>query len=348
MDPELEGVETPETPETEQEAPQKELSTQDMALSAWDELASDDEDSPEDKTSEEEQPGKEPESDDVAAAADGEDQPGAEPLSAPEHWSAEDKELFTNSTEEVQQWIVARDKGMQAEHTTKSQELAEQRKGDEPLYSLAEQTRASFAAQGVTPAQGMAQLVQAQQALMSGTPEQRQTALMQIAQSYGISLTSGAQDPLEDEYQDPELGNLKQEIAQMKSHMAQTQQSAAMQQQQSTQQYIAAFAAEKNEAGELKHPHFDLVSQKVGNLVVEAGSIEKAYELAVEPIIALIQGETAKTAAAQEKERVGRVSAAKKAAPSNTRSKSVASKASKPVTTRDAAAEAWEELASAS
>lgn len=353
MNEELEGVEPEviDTPETEQETPQEELSTRDIALSAWDELESNEEDSSEDKPSEEEQPGDDPESDDVVAAADGEDQPGAEPLSAPEHWSAEDKELFTNSTEEVQQWIVARDKGLQADYTTKSQELAEQRKGDEPLYSLAEQTRATFAAQGVTPAQGMAQLVQAQQALLNGTPEQRQAALVQIGQSYGISLTSGTQDPLEDEYQDPELGKLKQQISELTSHVVRTQQDAATQQHQQDYQTVASFGAEQDEAGGLKHPHFEAVRVTMGKLWTQGVDLEELYNTAIfanpETRKAVLDAQATTAKATEDKERVERVDKAKKAAPSNTRSKSVASKANKPLTTKDAASEAWDELASA-
>lgn len=345
MTEETEGT---ETEVTETEAPKEEAapSIDDMLETAWDEQ----EENSEEKSSEEEKSDTEKESDDVAAAADDE-KSGAEPLSAPEHWSAEDKELFVNSTEEVQQWIVGRDKDLQADYTTKTQELADQRKNDEPLYDLAEQTKAHFATQGVTAAQGMAQLVQAQQALMSGTPEQRRVALEQIGASYGISLTPGIQNE-EDEYQDPELGKLTQRQNALEQYLVQQQQTATTQQRQSDLQLVQSFAAEQTDKGDLKHPHFDAVRQHMAVLLPQAGTIEEAYNQAVyanpETRKSLLEGQAKEASALQEKERAERVTIAKKAAPSNTRSTSIAGKTVKTsVTVKDAAEDAWDELASA-
>ena len=345
---EIDVVDTPEVEETEEEV----QSTADVALAAWNELSEDEEDSPEDKPSEEEQSGDEDESDDVVAATGGEDdQTDAEPLSAPEHWTAEDKALFDTQTDEGKEFLVARDKHLAAEYTRKTEELADLRKGDQPLYDLAEQTRQHFATQGVTPAAGMAQLVQAQQALLNGTPEQRRAALEQIGASYGIPLTPGTSDSFEDEYQDPELGKFNQRMDRLESFLVQTQQTATTQQQQSDLQMVITFANEKNEAGELKYPPFETLRPLMSVLIGRAGSLEGAYEQAsmADPATRkLVLEALAKPGKAEEdKARNERVAKAKRAAPSNTRSKTAAVTKTKIGSTKDAATEAWDEISAA-
>ena len=87
-------------------------------------------------------------------------------------------------------------------------------------------------------------------------------------------------------------------------------------------------------------------------LLPQAGTIEEAYNQAVyanpETRKSLLEGQAKETATQQEKERAERVTIAKKAAPSNTRSTSIAGKTVKTsVTVKDAAEDAWDELASA-
>lgn len=345
---EIDVVDTPEAEEAEEEV----QTTQDVALAAWNELEAADEDSPEDKPSEEEQSGTDEESDDVAAAAKGEDEPdGAEPLSAPEHWTAEDKTLFESQNDEVKQYLIDRDKTTASEYTRKTEELATQRKEREPLDSLADQMAPYFATQGLTPAQGFAYLANAQAGLASGTEEQKVAALRQIAVQYGIPLTPGTSDSFEDEYQDPELGSLKQKIAGLENLMVQSQQTTVMQQQQSDLQMVSNFANEKNEAGEFKYPHFETLRPLMSVLIGQAGSLEGAYEQAsmADPTTRkLVLDAQAKDAKAEEnKDRDERVKKAKRAAPSNTRSKSAPVSKVKIVTTKDAATEAWDELSTA-
>lgn len=336
-------------PETEAPEQDAEPSMDEMLSAVWDEAAAE-EDSPEDKPSEEEQPGETPESDDVAAAADGEDQPGAEPLSAPEHWSAEDKTLFEGQSDEVKQYLVDRDKTTASEYTRKTEELATQRKEREPLDALADQMAPYFATQGMTAAQGFTYLANAQSGLASGTPEQKVAALRQIAVQYGIPLTPDAQN--ESEYQDPEFGKLTQRQDVLEQYIIQSQQTAATQQQQATHQLVADFANEKNDAGELKHPHFEAVRGIMSPLMATAGNMEAAYEQAVmanpDTRKAVFDTLAAQAKVTEDKDRQERVNTAKKAVPSNTQSKSTASKPVKKLeTVKDFAEEAFDELATA-
>ncbi len=206
--------------------------------------------------------------------------PAVEP---PQHWAAQDRELFGKLPPEGQKFLLDRHKAMEGDYTRRMQEIA-------PLRKASEQWQPYLQQIGATPDQAFQALIGAEYTLRNGTPEQKQQALQKLAADYQIPLGQTAQPPATDEYVDPQVAALNQKLAQLeawKTSREQAEQQYQRQQQErqqsELQSTITTFATETTDAGTPAHPHFEAVKETMAALIGsgQAPDLKTAYDMAV-------------------------------------------------------------------
>lgn len=219
-----------------------------------------------------------PEGDEEGTDTPAADEPKGEDV--PEHWPEGRKQAYASiKDEEARKLVLEMSKDMEAAHTKRSQEVAEERRqidsALEPLKPVLEQ-------HGLDSVSGVRELTKFYQDLqpyVKGLQQNPKETIQMLARQYGVEL-----DGLEaDEYIDPDVKALKDEIAQLKGFIGQQTQAQQQAEMQTYQQKVQEFANAKDESGEPKHPHFETVKKEMSRLLAGglAASLEDAYERAV-------------------------------------------------------------------
>lgn len=236
-------------------------------------------------------------------------------LTAPEHWSSEWKSSFAAATPELQKWALDVESSLKSDYTKKTTELAEVRKALEPY-------RDQIKLRGMSEGQLINQLLAAQAALDRNPLE----TIKYFAKAYNVDLSKFAPQapPPEDEFVDPQIKALRDEIKSLKEGRDQDIKSKQLQDHNQAQQQLVEFMAAKDEAGSPKYPHFESVRKAMGALMQsgDAKSLEEAYDKATwansgvrEQLLKAQQEKTLKEQEAKaEAERKAKVAQAKKAA----------------------------------
>ena len=237
---------------------------------------------------EEEQPSEEPEESDVQEE-DSEEQEEVqqeeevkelEALNAPQHWPKDFKKKFDSWQPEVQHQFMERYDAMESDYTKKTQGLAKYKKRNEALDEIYGPFRDDFQRAGMDDVAATRQLLAAHKYLR----EDPKQAIKWLAKSYGVDLgeVTGDITP-DDEYADPQMKALQQQVAQLSGFIQNQQTQQQNMQQQSTQSLIDQFAAEKDESGNAKYPHFEAVRNRMGALINnnDAKDLATAYDMAV-------------------------------------------------------------------
>ena len=235
-------------------------------------------------------------------------------LTAPDHWSTENKELFAKQTPEGQRFLLDRHKEMEADYTRKTQEIAEVKNELGPYWEKFAAQRGYLQRQGITTSQYLENLTNAD-LMLSRDPV---SGIRQIAQAYGVDLS----DPAligDGASVDPQYQSLQRELAELKNTIAQRDQEAYQSGVKTFQEQIVSFADQTTEAGEKAHPYFDEV---MNDMVVQAQveraqgrvpELSKLYEQAVwaNPTTRSKQLAADRAAQAAEAEKRARAKAAK-------------------------------------
>lgn len=237
---------------------------------------------------EEEQPSEEPEESEVQTE-DSEEQEEVqqeeevkelEALNAPQHWPKDFKEKFNSWQPDMQHLFKERYDAMESDYTKKTQSLAKYKKRNEALDEIYGPFRDDFQRAGMDDVAATRQLLAAHKYLR----EDPKQAIKWLAQSYGVDLgeVTGDTTP-DDEYADPQMKALQQQVAQLSGFIQNQQTQQQNMQQQSTQSLIDQFAAEKDESGNIKYPHFEAVRNRMGALINnnDAKDLATAYDMAV-------------------------------------------------------------------
>ena len=206
--------------------------------------------------------------------------PELEALTAPKHWPKEEQKIFNAWDANVQHQVMDRYKAMEGDYTKKTQALAKYKKRNESLDEIYGPFRDDFQRAGMDEVAATRQLLAAHKYLR----EDPQQALKWLAKSYGADLTAVNDDTAtEDEYADPQMKAMQQQIAQLQGTITNQQQQAQNMQKQEVQAMIDNFQTAKDADGNLKHPHFDVVQNQMSGLISSgvAKDIESAYEMAV-------------------------------------------------------------------
>lgn len=236
------------------------------------------------ETKEEEQPAEESEEQaedsDEQEEVQQEEAKELEALKAPQHWPKDFSEQFDSWQPEVQHLFKERYDAMESDYTKKTQGLAKYKKRNEALDEIYGPFRDDFQRAGMDEVAATRQLLAAHKYLR----EDPQQALKWLAQSYGVDLKAVNDDTaIEDEYADPQMKAMQQQIAQLQGTITNQQQQAQNMQKQEVQAMIDNFQTAKDADGNLKHPHFDVVQNQMSGLISSgvAKDIASAYEMAV-------------------------------------------------------------------
>lgn len=245
--------------------------------------------------------------------------PKAEPIQPPARWSDADKAEFAKLAPDAQKLLLARYSAIEGDYTRKTQELAESRKGVEPLVQEVGKWSPYLQQLGLTPHQAFAEMMQTERTLRTGTPEQKLGALAHLANFYGVPLPTSpggdAQAP------NPALTQLHQTVASLQQQLQQNREREAQREHQWAKAEFEAVGQTKDANGQLKFPHFGRVSQTMLKLVAsgDADSWDAAYDRAVwsDPELRAqqIEAERQRVLAETERQRQEAVAKAKKVAP---------------------------------
>ena len=246
--------------------------------------------------------------------------PELEPMAAPNHWPKDFAAKFEALEAPAQHMFMERYKDLEGDYTRKTQEIAKYKKRNEAFDEIMQPFKGDFERAGMDEVGAVRQLLAAHDYLRKDP----QNAIAWLANQYGVDMAAISNDPAaEDEFADPQVKQLQQQVAQLTGFIQNQQTQQQSQVQQSTQSLIDQFAAETDANGNPKHPHFDRVRGVMGSLISSenAKDLATAYEMAVYADPELRQAQVKAMAAAQSQDNVKTeaVKKAKKAARSKVR-----------------------------
>ena len=248
-------------------------------------------------------------------------EPAPDALAAPTTWPAEHREAFSDLPEEQQNFMLQREKERDAAFTRKTTELAEQRREVEGVAGVLAPYKEQMRAHGISEAEYISRLMSYDNALRQNP----QAAIGQLAQHYGINLSndSGA-DWVDETPPDPQFQQLQQQLNTTNAELKSLKQGQINREHHQLVGQVEGFATETDSKGNLKHPHFEAVRERMGRLVNagETTDLQEAYEKAVRMDDNLfkqtLQAERKAVATQEEGRRKAAVDKAKKAAPGRT------------------------------
>lgn len=325
-------ADTPDVTETALEA----APDLDSALSAaWDELSEDSEEDDSESTPDTEQ------------ADASEDQPDGtrEEQAIPAHWSAETKAKFDSLTPEARAAALDLAKSQEADYTTKTQELAEQRREVEPLQAIVAnpEAKAYFQSVGVTAEQAVQTLLQTEYALRNGSSEQKADILQSLATQYGVPI-NGQQTP-----PNQEIDRLNAHIRSLETRLGSFESQNQASQQQQVLDTVSEFRDAKDAQGNPLRPYFSEVETEMAQLITADPklTLEQAYNKAIrinDEVAAKIEQEK-EQAKSQEKAKAAQ--SAKRKASSNVKGRRTPVSSKPNASVSSAVEDAWEALSQA-
>lgn len=190
-----------------------------------------------------------------------EGEPEEQLIEAPEHWPQADKELFENLDQSGREFLLRRHKEMEGDYTRKTQEFAQQRKEIEPIKQFFDTWEPYANKMGMPLQVGLQKLLEADSALRNGTIEQKRQMLAQIASDYGVSFED------EEDYADPAIKALKDELSQVKNQLSGYEHGQKKQTEESYKAEALALFNEKDESGNFKYPHVEKLQPQMTTLL---------------------------------------------------------------------------------
>ena len=242
-------------------------------------------------------------------ATEEDDDDGEEPATvfqAPEHWSSDERTQFESLPPEAQEVLLARDKAFQTGYQEKAQSIA-------AITDAIKPWEQSLAQRGLTPEQAIRTLFAAQHQLDTDAVG----GILQIAQNYGVLdqlQAKFAPETDDDDFTDPGIKALQQEIRDLKNQVTQTTQGIQQQQTQTVQQQIESFQNAKDDKGELLHPHFEDAMPMILAAVQSGDTLDAAYDKAKWSVPAYRESLEQKTTEKTEAAKAKKVKQAKRAA----------------------------------
>jgi hypothetical protein len=170
-----------------------------------------------------------------------------------------------------------------------------------------------LAQRGLTPEQAIRTLFAAQHQLDTDAVG----GILQIAQNYGVLdqlQAKFAPETDDDDFTDPGIKALQQEIRDLKNQVTQTTQGIQQQQTQTVQQQIESFQNAKDDKGELLHPHFEDAMPMILAAVQSGDDLASAYDKAKWSVPAYRESLEQKTTEKTEAAKAKKVKQAKRAA----------------------------------
>lgn len=233
----------------------------------------------EDEAEESEEAGETEASDEEGEAEEAEPEP--ETFEAPQHWSAEDRELFDSLDDSVKPLWLEKSKSLESGYQDKFQSLAREREELERYKGIGEVLapyRQNLQMSGLNETAYVQQLVSTAAYLQQNPVE----GLKHLARQYGVDMSAFVPSE-EDEYTDPQVAQLNQRLDQIQGSIQTQQQQAALSQTAALQKQIDDFQNATDESGNPAHPHFEKVRGHMQGLLASetAKDLQDAYDQAV-------------------------------------------------------------------
>jgi hypothetical protein len=257
-----------------------------------------------------EPPEQQPEADEPDEANDddeAEDEPAEaaelEALPAPNHWPKDFAAKFEALEPPAQHLFMQRYKDLEGDYTKKTQAIAKYKKRQDAFDEIMAPFKSQFERAGMDDVGAVRQLLAAHDYLRKDPAN----AINWLASQYGVDIGAIGNDPaLEDEFADPQVKQLQQQVAQLTGFIQNQQTQQQSYEQASTQSFIDQFAAETDASGNPAHPHFETVRSVMGSLISSgnATDLKSAYEAAVYANPELRQEELKRVAARQSQAKV--------------------------------------------
>lgn len=206
--------------------------------------------------------------------------PAQQTIEPPAEMSAEQREGFKALPVDIQRQVADRYADVRKTLTQKTEEIAKERSKYQELETAFEPYREQLSLQGVTPAQAAQKLLAAQNVLTRDPVN----GLKWLAQSLQIDLRQLApSENKEEEYLDPQVKALKDEVGSLKAQLQQFQVGVRETKVSEAQKIISDFKDAKDAAGNLLHPHFENadVQAAIAGLVSKGKTLDEAYTAAV-------------------------------------------------------------------
>lgn len=262
-------------------------------------------------------PEEEPAGDGAEAASEGDDQTKEESTQEgqadiPQDWPDDLKAKVAAMPKDVQATFIENTKHFQADYTRKTQAIAEERKQYEQFDQVLAPHRHAWRQAGISEPQAIHNLLAAE-SYLNRDP---QNGLRKLAKHYSVDLSALADGQ---EAVNPELAALRQEVQQLRGYMTESQRAQQEQASASLASQIETFATEKDAGGNLKHPHFDTLRERMGALITsgQAQNLNDAYEQAawLDPSVRkeLLEQQTAAQKSEEERKRKEALDKARKA-----------------------------------
>jgi hypothetical protein len=198
---------------------------------------------------------------------------------------------------------MQRYKDLEGDYTKKTQAIAKYKKRQDAFDEIMAPFKSQFERAGMDDVGAVRQLLAAHDYLRKDPAN----AINWLASQYGVDIGAIGNDPaLEDEFADPQVKALQQQVAQLTGFIQNQQTQQQSYEQASTQSFIDQFAAETDASGNPAHPHFETVRSVMGSLISSgnATDLKSAYEAAVYANPELRQEELKRVAARQSQAKV--------------------------------------------
>ena len=257
-----------------------------------------------------EPPEQQPEADEPDEANDddeADDEPAEaaelEALPAPNHWPKDFAAKFEALDAPAQHMFMERYKDLEGDYTKKTQAISKYKKRQDAFDEIMQPFKGDFERAGMDDVGAVRQLLAAHDYLRKDPAN----AINWLASQYGVDIGAIGNDPaLEDEFADPQVKQLQQQVAQLTGFIQNQQTQQQSHEQASTQSFIDQFAAETDASGNPAHPHFETVRSVMGSLISSgnATDLKSAYEAAVYANPELRQEELKRVAAKQSQAKV--------------------------------------------
>lgn len=220
-------------------------------------------------------------------------------LAAPKVWPKEQRELFAKAPDEVKKLLLARERHHNSSFTKNATENATHRKFSEEVRGLfTPEARQTMQANGIDEMAAIKRLVGFHDRL-TRDPAGEIKALMGrlgLKPEQLLGKTSSAADPAtpeDEEFVDPYVKKLESKVGTIENFIVRALQDQQTQALTSLEQEFVVFESDKDEAGQPKYPHLDVVYDSMLHLMKSDPAIsampvsqarqklERAYETAV-------------------------------------------------------------------
>ena len=226
-----------------------------------------------------------------------------EALPAPNHWPKDFAAKFEALDAPAQHMFMERYKDLEGDYTKKTQAIAKYKKRQDAFDEIMAPFKSQFERAGMDDVGAVRQLLAAHDYLRKDPAN----AIAWLASQYGVDTSAIGNDPAaEDEFADPQVKQLQQQVAQLTGFIQNQQTQQQSHEAASTQSFIDQFAAETDASGNPAHPHFETVRSVMGSLISSgnATDLKSAYEAAVYANPELRQEELKRVAAKQSQAKV--------------------------------------------